>query len=374
MHSDAIARLVRAIFLVTGRGGVCKETYQLRFGQTLTTSALAGDRLAAASAAANAAALKYFRVASWSALTDRQKQQLAHAQAIRKAQTGQIYDTIVAEPFEDTQLTYVVSPRYRLTDDLTAYVSYQHGEKPGISQVVNGNSLLAAGESGNHYELALKATLLSSDLQLSADVFLSRLKNYQQSSAVVDEFTTNFNNDGQTYYTTVAANVPRIQVHGVELDGVYSGIPYTEISLAAAYNIARYKEFPMAPQTPENGYREALPYQDLGGEILPGAAKATANLGIDFSYPVFSNYEFHSDLNVNYTSRYNSDITLSAYSWIEDYTIVDLGVGLGRQDGAFDVTFLVKNLTDAEGKAYNWLNGTLDTTPRWVGVLVSGRL
>lgn len=365
---------VRDGFLLSSTADTTGATLVAPRTTALTTSALAGDRLAAASAAANAAALKYFRTANWSALTDRQKQQLAYAQAIRKAQTAQIYDNIVAEPFEATQYTYVVSPRYELTDDLTAYVSYQHGEKPGISQVVNGNSLLADGETGNHYELGVKATLLGSDLQLSADVFLSRLKNYQQSSAVVDEFTTSFNDDGQTYYTTVAANVPRIQVHGVELDGAYSGIPYTEVSLAAAYNIAKYKSFPSAPQTLENGYPGAPPYQDLSGDILPGAAKVTANLGIDFSYPILSNYEFHSDLNVNYTSRYNSDITLSAYSWIEDYTIVDLGVGLGRQDGAFDVTFLVKNLTNAEGKAYNWLNGTLDTTPRWVGVLLSGRL
>lgn len=365
---------VRDGFLLSSTADTTGATLVAPRATALTTSSLAGGRLTAANAAANAAALKYFRVGSWSALTDRQKQQLAYAQAIRKAQTGQIYDTIVAEPFKETQYTYVVSPRYEFTDDLTAYVSYQHGEKPGISQVVNGNSLLAAGEAGNHYELGLKTSLLGSDLQLSADVFLSRLKNYQQSSAVVDEFTTNFNNDGQIYYTTVAANVPRIQVHGLEVDGAYSGIPFTDISLAAAYNIAKYQEFPSAPQTLENGYAGAAAYQDLSGEILPGAAKVTANLAVDFRYPVLNDYEFHSDVNVNYTSRYNSDITLSAYSWIEDYTVVDVGVGLGRQDRGFDVTFLVKNLTNAEGKAYNWLNGTLDTTPRWVGVLVSGQL
>lgn len=268
----------------------------------LTTSAISGARLTSANAAADAAALKYFRAASWSALSNRQKQQLAY------------------------------------------------------------------------YELGVKADILSGDLQLSADVFLSRLKNYQQSSAVVDEFTTRFNDDGQTYYTTVAANVPRIQVHGLELDGSYSGIPFTTLDFSAAYNVARYKDFPSAPQTPENGFTGAPPYQDLTGEILPGAAKYTANLGADFRHELFGDYDFHANFNANYTSRYNSDITVSSYSWIEDYTIFDVGIGVGRQDRAFDVTLLVKNLTNAEGKAYNWLNGTLDTTPRWAGVVVSGRL
>lgn len=373
-NSSATPVWVRDGFSLSSAAGTAGATLVAPGATALTTSSLAESRLTAANAAADAAALKYFRVASWSELTARQQQQLAYAQAIRKAQTAQIYDTIVAEPFKETQYTYVVSPRYEFTDDLTAYVSYQHGEKPGISQVVNGNSLLAGGETGNHYELGLKTTLFGSDLQLGADVFLSRLKNYQQSSSVVDEFTTSFNNDGQTYYTTVAANVPLIQVHGLEVDGAYSGIPYTEINLAAAYNIAKYKEFPNAAQPSENGYTGAAPYRDLSGEILPGAAKVTANLAVDFRYPVLNDYEFHSDVNVNYTSRYNSDITLSAYSWIEGYTIVDVGVGLGRQDRGFDVAFVVKNLINAEGKAYNWLNGTLDTTPRWAGVMLSGHL
>ena len=338
----------------------------------LTTSSASVARLSSSQAAADAAATKYFRAASWAALNNRQKQQLAYAQAIRKSQLAQIYDPIDAEPFRKTQLTYNFSPRYRFTDDLTGYLSYQHGEKPSIAQVVNGNSLLADGETGNHHEIGIKTSLFSNTLQLNADVFLSRLKNYQQSSAVVDQFTTTFNDDGQTYYTTVAANVPRIQVHGLEVDGAWTAIPFTTVDFSAAYNVARYKDFPSAPQTPENGFTGSPAFQDLSGRILPGAAKVTANVAAELRYPWLEVYDFHTNVNVNYTSRYNSDITLSSYSWIEPYTVVDFGIGVGRRDRAFDVTLLAKNLTNAEGKAYNWLNGTLDTTPRWIGFIVSG--
>lgn len=358
--------------------GTAGATYVLPQTYALTTDTRSGARLTEAQAAADAAAQKYFRVATWDALSNKQKQQLFYAQAIRKAQLGQIYRMLRAEAYKETQFTYVVSPSYKFSDEVTGYLSYQHGEKPGISQVVGGNSLLVDGESGNHFELGLKTSLLDNALLFNADVFLSRLRNYQQTSRVYDEFTTALNNDGNPYYLDVAANVPRIQIHGLEVDGSYNGIPYTTITVSAAYNVAKYKAFPSAPQTAEvdpstttnPGY---LPYQDLSGRILPGAAKYTGNLGVDWRYPVFGRYEMFVNGNANYTSRYNSDITLSAYSWVNDYTILDAGLGFGRQDRSFSVTLLGKNIADAEGKAYNWQNGILDTTPRWYGMIVAGR-
>lgn len=342
----------------------------------LTTDTLSGERYAKANAAADAAAQKYFGAANFAALSNAQKQQLLHAQTLRQAQLGQIYNMLQAEVYKKTQYTYVISPSYKFNDQVTGYFSFQHGEKPGISQVIGGNSLLVDGESGNHFELGTKTSLFDNSLLFNADIFFSRLKNYQQTSRVFDSFTTNLNNDGNPYYLDAAANVPKIEIHGLEIDGSYNGLPFTTITLSAAYNIAKYKEFPFAPQTSETNPNGAgySPYQDLSGEILPGAAKYTGNLGVDFRYPLFNKYEVFANVNANYTSRYNSDITLSAYSWIDDYTVVDAGLGFGRKDGVFSVTLLGKNIADAEGKAYNWQNGVLDTTPRWYGVIFAGRL
>lgn len=342
----------------------------------ITTDTRSGERYDKANAAADAAAQRYFGASNFAALTDAQKQKLLHAQTLRQTQLGQIYNMLRAEVYKKTQYTYVISPSYKFNDQVTSYFSFQHGEKPGISQVIGGNSVLVNGESGNHFELGTKTSLLDNALLLNVDVFFSRLKDYQQSSKVYDEFTTTLNNDGTTYYLDAAANVPKIEIHGLEFDSSYNGIPYTTITLSAAYNIAKYKEFPFAPQTSETnpnapGYSQ---YQDISGRILPGAAKYTGNLGVDFRYPVYSKYEVFANANANYTSRYNSDITLSAYSWIDDYTIFDAGLGFGRRDQSFSVTLLGKNIADAEGKAYNWQNGTLDTTPRWYGVIFAGRL
>ncbi len=50
-----------------------------------------------------------------------------------------------AEGFKETQPAFVVSPSYKINDNLTSYVSWQYGEKAGISQFVNGVSSLVAG-------------------------------------------------------------------------------------------------------------------------------------------------------------------------------------------------------------------------------------
>jgi hypothetical protein len=44
-----------------------------------------------------------------------------------------------------------------------------------------------------------------------------------------------------------------------------------------------------------------------------------------------------------FTSRYNSDPSLSAYAFIPGNVIVDAGMGLGRSDDKFDFSVLVKN-------------------------------
>lgn len=207
----------------------------------LTTDSTDAERVASATAAANAAALKYYGVTTWAALGNTQKQELAQAQALRKGQIGQIFDLRNAAGFNKTQFNYVVSPSYRINEQATTYFSFQHGEKPGISQLINGNSLAAKGETGNNYELGLKTSLLDRTLTANVDVFLSDLKNFQQSSTVLDEFTTGFINDGTLYYTTAATNVPKVRIHGLEFDGAYTGLKNFAFNLSAAYNIARYK-------------------------------------------------------------------------------------------------------------------------------------
>ena len=115
---------------------------------------------------------------------------MADAKAIRRSQFGVIFHEPRAEGFEDTQPAWVVSPSYKINDDCSTYVSWQHGEKAGISQFVNGISNLVAAEKTDAYEIGLKTVLLNDTLVFNTAVFYSEIENYQQQVRVVDEYTT----------------------------------------------------------------------------------------------------------------------------------------------------------------------------------------
>jgi hypothetical protein len=289
-----------------------------------------------------------------------------------------VFDSREAQPFKETQPAFVVSPSYKINDNLTTYVSWQYGEKAGISQFVNGVSSLVPGEETSAYEVGLKSTLLHNTLTFNIAAFFAKIKNYQQGVRVVDEYTTANNIAAgitpSTAYTTATGNVPRVKAKGVEIDGVYAGIPRTTIRFSAAYNDAYYDEFTNSAQPNENGFAGAPPYQDVSGETLPGAYKYAFNTGIDYRQPVFANLELITSLNAAYNSSFKSDNALSAYSVIPGKTLVDLAIGIGRVNQTFSVTLLAKNLLNDNTPLTSTWNSYTPAYSRWLGVAVNGRL
>jgi iron complex outermembrane receptor protein len=342
---------------------------------------LAGANSAAQLQLADRLAAKYFGTAAtgtpgaaYNSLTGAQKQQVADAKAIRLANLGPLFGPTKAQPFKDTQPAFVLSPSYKFNEDLTTYVSWQYGEKAGIAQLTNGVSALVKGEKTNSFELGLKSALLDKTLVFNANLYLTRIKDFQQSIRALDTYTTQLNNNGQNYYVTATGNVPKVEAKGLELDGAYNGIPNTTIRFSGAYNNARYKKFLNAAQPSENGYASASPYTDLSGRTLPGASKYTFNIGVDYRKPIFGDKVFLASINTALNSRYNSDDSLSDYAWIPGKGITDLSVGLGRLDGRFTVSFLVKNVFDNKTPLSQTWNSYTPAIPRWAGILLTGKL
>jgi outer membrane receptor protein involved in Fe transport len=355
------------------------------FASNATTGALLGGNSAAQLAYADLVALKYFGVAAtgtaggaYGSLTAQQRQQVADAKNIRQSQLGVVFPLASAEGFEETQPAFVVSPSFKISDNYSTYVSWQHGEKAGISQFVNGVSNLVDGEKTDAYEIGLKTVLLNDTLVFNTAVFYSEIENYQQQVRIVDEYTTNLNIQNgvapSIAYTSATGNVPLVKVKGVEIDGVYAGIPNTQIRFAGTYNDAYYAEFPNLAQPVENGFPGAGPYRDASGETLPGSFKYAFNLGVDWRVPFSQGLEFHTSANAAYQSSFNGDVALSSYAVIPGRTLVDLSLGFGTRSGSFDVSLLLKNaLDDDTNVAQSW-NSYGPAFPRWWGVVFSGKL
>ncbi|MBV8467660.1 MAG: TonB-dependent receptor, partial [Burkholderiales bacterium] len=215
------------------------------------TGALLPGNTAAQLQLADTVASKYFGVAAtgtpgaaYSSLTATQQQQVAYAKAIRQAQEGVLFKPTAAQPFSANLPAYTVSPSYKLNKDQTAYLSWQYGQKSGVSQLVNGVSSLVKAEKDNAVELGLKSNLLNHTLTVNADYYVARITNYQQAVRVLDLYTTQLQNNGQLYYTTATGNVPQVDAHGLEVDAAYNGIKNLTLRFSGAYNIARYEKFP----------------------------------------------------------------------------------------------------------------------------------
>ncbi|MGZ5884710.1 MAG: TonB-dependent receptor [Burkholderiaceae bacterium] len=346
--------------------------------------ALAGANTAAQLSLADFVANKYFGVAiagapgtTYNGLTAAQKAQVGAAKTLRASQIGVVFNPTQADNINQTLPALVFSPSYKIDDNTNAYVSYQHGEKAGISQLTNGISNPVKAEKTDSFELGLKTSLLDKTLTLNTDVFLTNIKDYQQSVRVVDQYTTALNNGSGIpgfFYTGAVGNVPKVQVTGLEVDALYTGIRNTAIRFAGAYNNAIYKDFKNSAQPVENGYTGAAPYQDVSGQTLAGAAKFTFNIGADYRIPVFSDKEFHTSFNTAFSSKFNSDVSLSQYAWVGHSSITDFAIGLGGRKQTWDTSLIVKNLfNDATPLSKTW-NSYTPATPRWIGILFTGKL
>jgi len=345
---------------------------------TSTLGSLTGQTNSASQLAlADQVASQYFGVAAtgvaggaYNSLTAAQQKQVSYAQAIRKAAIGVQFQQADATPFSAIQPSFVVSPTYKINENLTTYVSLQYGQKAGVSQFTNGISNPVRAERTSSYEAGFKSKLTDA-LVFNSAIFVMDVKDYQQSVSVVDPYTTALKADGSTYYTTATGNVPWVRAEGLEIDGVYSGIRNTSLRFSGAYNDAFYKVFTHSAQPVE--YAGAAPYRDVSGQALPGASKWTGNVGGDYHKPLANNNVFHASFNTSFRTRYNSDTSLSSYAWVGANSITDIAIGEGKQNKSFDANIVVKNVFNNQAPLARTWNTYTPAVQRWFGVVLSAK-
>jgi len=321
---------------------------------------------------ANLVAQQYFN-ANYANLTKKQQQQLANAQKLRATSIGTLWNDVTAQTYNTITPTIFFSPSYKFNDQETGYVSYQHGEKAGVSQIINGESLLVPTERTDAYELGLKSNLLHGTLIANADVYWMNIFNYQQVALVYDPYTTALNNNGTTAYVSATGSAPKVISRGAEFDVAYEGIRNLTLRLSGAYVDAFYKTFTQGGKSPDLGY-VTTPYVSYNGKVLPGAAKFTADAGGQYRLPVFDDKVVSLSWDTLYRSTSNLDTTLSSYSWVPGNSITDASLGFGRADDKFVVSLVVKNLTNNDVPVSRTWNSYSPAFARWYGLQVTGKL
>ncbi|HIV70812.1 MAG TPA: TonB-dependent receptor [Candidatus Aquabacterium excrementipullorum] len=327
-------------------------------------------------ALANYTAQKYFGVSQYSNLTAAQARQVADAKAIRAARLSGLYGETAAEPVSKVLYAANISPSYKFSDTQTGYLSWQHGEKAGISQIVGatrdgGVSVPVKPEKNDSFEIGLRSAYLDGALVVNTTFFYQTIRNYISNLYFYDEAQTRANNDGLLYYTSGVGNVPKVRSKGVELDVAYTQ-RNTSLRFSGAYNDARFVEFKNAAKPLELG-GSGTPYYDISGRRLPGVGAFSFNVFAEQSWPVLQGKKVFANANYNYTSSYLTDPSLSRYSKVDGYGLTDLSVGFGSQKRDFEISLLVKNAFNVDYGYQPVWNLYIPSTPRWAGITVSSK-
>ncbi|QPK64824.1 TonB-dependent receptor [Methylomonas sp. LL1] len=348
------------------------------FASNATTGALtAGQNTAAQLVLANQVAQRYFGT-NYAGLTAAQRTQIANAKRVRATQFGTLYQDVDAEPYQDALVNANVSLSYKINDQYTPYVTWQRGTKAGVSQIngataAGGTSVLVKPEISNSYEIGLKSSLFDKTLDVNLDFFYDKISDFQQAVVYRDELATQLRNDGTVVYSSGTGNVKGVDVKGVELDFNYSGIEYTNLRFAGAYNDARYSDHQFNG-LPADRANESPSYWNVSGQTLPRAPKFTGVLAADYTRPVFDSFIFHSNVNFNFSSEYNYDLNQSEYGNIPAYTLTDFAIGIGRRDKLFDANLIVRNIFDNRYHTTQSWNSYAPNSERWIGVQFSSKI
>lgn len=342
---------------------------------TLTLNTTAADRLAA----------RYFGTGStWSSLSAANQTLLKNAALVRNGvlQLNSAYALKDAPTWKGGVNAWNVSLTDKLNDDVSVYSSLQYGEKGGMAQISStGSSSLVKKERTGGVEAGFRSTLFNKSLVLNADVFYNEIRDFQTTVSLPDPVATaaylasnpSVSAADAQQFQSVVGNLPSVKVKGVEVDAAYSGIKNLTLRLAAAYNDARYGEdtWTAKPSEIDSTASNFQKYFNTKGEVLNNAPKFTAKLGADYRQAVFDNKVFHASANYSYTSSYHTSV--SSYDVVKAYGLLDLGIGIGRQDGLFDVNLIAKNALDTKYHVEGW-NSYTPSLPRWLGIVFSTRL
>jgi iron complex outermembrane receptor protein len=252
---------------------------------------------------------------------------------------GAVYDWKEGDDINSNSLSWLLSPSWQLTRDVMLYASAAQGEKSGAVEFVTasgaslGNPQNVRPEKARDYELGVKALFADRSLMLNANLYQTKVTDYQSNLTVPDE-----TQPGST--RTYLGNIAGVRARGVELEANYAASRNLKFNLNASYNRAIYLDF--STTAPDTSTTTLVNY---AGRQLHGAPKWIVNAGIDGSH-LIGRILVRGWLNESFRSGSYLAASLSPYTWQPAYSLVDGGVSLGTANGKYELALTGRNLLD----------------------------
>jgi outer membrane receptor protein involved in Fe transport len=236
---------------------------------------------------------------------------------------------------QTSYLTWNVTGEYHLDRDTMFYTRVARGAKSFGYNLGFGNAPAVArpfeDEFVMDYEVGAKTTQLDGRARLSAALFRSDVKNYQNAGFVGLQFLVD--------------NAEKVIVQGVEASGDLAITRNLTANAGINYVDAKYDKYTQGScyfgRAPNNGNGGC----DLSGETLPLTPHWRSNLGVQYKQPL-SLGDVYSRVDWTWQSSMLANTNLDPRSRQEAYSLVNLRVGL-KTEGGVDVSLWSNNLFDA---------------------------
>jgi iron complex outermembrane receptor protein len=254
--------------------------------------------------------------------------------------------------------------------DSMAYFTYARGYAPAAYNVVNKltratdpadtgapvatidnlSDPLAKKETIDHFELGSKGRYVDGRLSVNAALFYTVYNDFQVQ--IFDQNNTSINPP------LILSNAGKAETKGIELDSAFAATNYLRIDFNAAYIDAEFKDYNGAPcyypdvpgQVP-TGCTQATPggpvTQDLSGKTMPNSPKFKFVLGAEQRIPLGGS-AYEASLAGNYSWRDKAQMLVdqNPYAIQPSFGILNLSVGVHRNDGKFSATLFCNNVLD----------------------------
>lgn len=244
-----------------------------------------------------------------------------------------------AEPYdekglrrEESDVSPKLSLQYFPSDALTLFLTYAKGFKSGgfNGSSFTGDDLNFEPEQADTLELGAKGRFFEDTLELNLTLFRTELQDLQVLA---------FN--GAFFDVTNAATAVS---EGIEFDFRWlTPLAWLELAGSAGILDANYESYPSAP-APINSGVDAT--QDLSGEPVALAPKASASLSPTISLPLPWGLGFQARADMLYQGEQYSDTDLDPVTFIPENTTVSARLSVGAQDQAWSLSLGGSNLTD----------------------------
>jgi iron complex outermembrane receptor protein len=255
-------------------------------------------------------------------------------------------------------LSGTVSLSYKITPDVTTYVTYATGFQAGGLDL-NNRALSPSAPNveptkTKNIEAGIKAALFDRRLTVSLAAYQEKLEGFQTSVS----FTLP---DGTTQRG--ASNVGDIRARGVEWSVAGNLGHGLRLTFDGNYNDGVYTRAPSLPAPAELSYN-GIANIDAKGQRAPYSPKWALSVTPSWDVTISPGTDFYSYAQYSYTSQFSTGVTQSIYTQVPGQFNLNLRAGVRLQNGKYDISLYANNATNEK----NIISQALLAAPSGAGV------